>query len=691
MNQFSPPTTEAQNARRAAFYAQTRARLHEVIDDNGVGKIPQFNAPWREPVWILPALYTGPQPYIDLANKMVARYHDDFSPESGPKAGWGKNAKAFNIFQSNHFAHLLHRFGHLLTPAAKEVMTWQAQQTFKTTHGSTQPDFKYHGANDNMPTMATAGMIMAGEALGNQAAVQQGVWNLNQFRRLLSRSAWASEFNSSTYSACTLTASAQIASYARDPEIRKLARQIEHRIWAELLLHYHPGTLHQSGPQARAYAVDQSGHNHSVQALFWLVFGEEVTGRNVPESYFHPDGTEVVHFEGNYFQNIAEYCHFMDADFQVPAELADLIVKRKYPATLRGRSEVIGRADGWAGGMAAETQTCTYMEEDFSLGSLNGPWGDGGQCMSLYVTYKRTTPVKTWRDAATVFINYHMSDVKMGEMNRAADGKHAGERFIPSPGWFYTIQKNNVAAALATPNTKAASKPTTALKMKVIFPAHYGQITRSIIGHGAVRNGAAGESAEVVPVSVEAGEVFIHLQPLLPTNLPRQAAVRFVRENQYEILELVNYEGPERTFSPVELSRVLNGVVLTVKSKREFASLEAFHKQMSQALITDYYSHGHRFFLFQRADVEFDVVYTPYPFGAQTEGIDGRHVPRPLFESNQIDVEKLPFMTGPVARNQPAFPWDTLAIPPWKNPWIIGSRGLPGEENYERRKEDLNG
>lgn len=678
---------EAQHARRAAFYEQTRARLHEIVDENGVGKIPQFNAPWREPVWILPALYTGSETFIDLANEMVARYHDPLSPEAAK--GEIKDAKFFNIFQSNHFAHLLHRFGHLLTPGAREVMSWQARLTFDKFPGSTHPDFKYHGANDNMPTMATAGMIMAGEALSNPQAVRQGHWNLNQFRRLLSRSAWASEFNSSTYSACTLTALAQIASYSKTEEIRQLARQIEHRIWAELLLHYHPGIKHQAGPQARAYSVDQAGHNHSVQALFWMIFGEEVIGRNVLENYFNPDGTEVVHFQGSYFQNIAEYCHFMDADFQVPADLADLIVHRKYPATLRGRSEVIARADAGNGGAAAESQTCTYMEEDFSLGSLNGPWIGGEQSMNLYVTYKRQAQVKSWRAAATVFVNYHLGDVTMGELERSADGQHENERFITSLGWFYTIQKNNVAATLATPNVKHADKPVKSLKMKVVFPAHYGQIARSIIGKGPARPGATGESAEVVPVSVEAGEVFIHMQPLLPTNLPRRAALRLGRENHYEILELVNYEGPERTFSQGELAQVLNGVVLTVKSKQEFASLEAFHQVMSKALITDYLSHGHRFFLFQRDDVEFDVNYTPHPFGAQTEAIDGRHVPRPVFESNQIDVNKLPFMTGPVARNQPSFPWETLNIYYWKNQWIIGSRSLPGEENYARRQDNL--
>ncbi|MDD5198552.1 MAG: hypothetical protein PHC88_02010 [Terrimicrobiaceae bacterium] len=581
----------------------------------------------------------------------------------------------------------MHRFGGHLTPPAREVMTWQAEQACKTLRGSGQPDTKFHGANDNMPMMASLGLILAGEALGNERAIEQGIWNLNQFRRLLSRAAWASEFNSSTYSAVTLSSAAQIATYSRDAGIRQLARQIEHRLWAEILLHYHPGTFCQAGPQARAYSVDQAGHNHSVQALLWMVFGEESTGRNILDSYFNPDGTEVVHFEGTYFQNIAEYCHFMDADFQVPEELADLIVRRQYPARLRGRAEIMGRCEN----MAAEGQTCTYMEEDFSLGSLNGPWVDGSQTLSLFLTFKRIARPEAWRDAATAFLKYMADDVKMGAKDRSADGKYESDRFIRNLGWFYTIQKDNVVAVLATPNLKAAPSPTSALKLKVVFPAHYGRISRSVIGDGPVMDGAAGESAEVVPVSIEAGQVFVHLQPLLPTSLPRAAAVRFVRENEYEVLELINYEGPERAFSRTELARALNGLVMTVKAKKEFDSLEEFHTKMSRSLVTDYFSHEHRFFLFQREDVEFDVLYSPDPFGAQTEAIDGRHVPRPIFQSNQIDVERLPFMTGPVERNQAFFPWgDTLAMPPWPNAWMIGSRGLPGEGNYARRNDNPN-
>ena len=192
----------------------------------------------------------------------------------------------------------------------------------------------------------------------------------------------------------------------------------------------------------------------------------------------------------------------------------------------------------------------------------------------------------------------------------------------------------------------------------------------------------------MVPVSIETGEVFIHVQPLLPTNLPRKAALRFTTVDNYELLELVNYEGEERIFSLEEAGMILNGMVMTVASRSKYGSLEMFHKEMSDLMIRDYYAVKHRFFTFYRKDVTFEITYTPDPFGVQTEAIDGRNVPRPVFESNQLDVNELPFVSGPVPPPRPFFPWKTMEIDkyPGQNS-IIGSRGLADEAPYSKRSE----
>lgn len=724
----------SQKTRRDLWFATTRQNLGKLVNKDGTGKMPQFNAPWREPVWILPAIYTGKQEFIDLANRMVEQYAN--APSADYKDLGKRAGMEWNIFNSNTFSHCLHRFEKLLTPAARNVMEWHARETCKLVRGSRQPDYKFHGANDNMPMMGTCGMICAGEVLGIPEAIDHGLWNLQEVRRLLSRGAWMSEFNSSTYSAITLSGAAKLATYSHTPEVRELALEIEHRIWAEILLHYHPSTFMQAGPQCRAYAIDYAGHTHTLQVLLWMAFGDLV-GRDPFKSYFEPDGHEVMHFSGNPWQNIAEFCDALDTELHVREELARLVTKRQYPSILRGRSEDISRFDG----MAAPYHTETYMEEEFSLGTVNGPLCGGEQTATCYVTYKRKPEVKSFRDAATVYFKYLTNDTPAAALEKSVDGGFEGDKFISNQSWWYSMQKKNTALLLTTPNLKGLKeKPleTKSLRLSVAFPAHYGKITRSIIGENAAQDGAIGESTEVVPVSVETGEVFIHIQPLIPTSLPRKAAVRFstvkcdlgnqvsgVRcqektmktetqklneartsniesktENpdtrhptpavSYEILDLINYEGAQRVFGREQAALVLNGMVLTVEAKTKFESLEIFHRQMSDVTIRDYYAMQHRYLLFQRKDVEFEVAYTPDPFGVQTESIDGRTVSRPVFETNQIDVNKLPFMSGSVPQSRPFFPWQTMEIcwyPEYSS--IIGSRGLEGEKPYSHRQEDI--
>jgi len=628
-------------------------------------------------VWILPALYTGNAEDIELANNMVARFNAD-------------GGQRWNVFPSNVFAGLLAEYHDKLTPAAREVMTWHTEAAFDPNRGSAAPDLKFHGCNDNMPMMSTKALILGGEFLENKAAYAHGVWDLNEFRRLLSRSAWESEFNSSTYSPITLCNLAKIATRARDPQIREMAKNCEIRLWTELLLHWHPGSKLTGGPQCRAYAIDWAGHTHTAQALFWLVFGPEISGRDLLRSYFAPDGKEILHFAGDRMYSVAEFCDLMDCEYHLPEELAQLAAGRKYPALTRGRSECMSSIQNACG----EYHTCSYMEEDFSLGTVNIPLVSGDTSAQFYATYKRKPQVKDFRDGGVVFYRYVDNFQAVEQMASAENYQSVAENTVRSLAHVYPLQKNNVAMLLATPSERyLEAVPVKLLQLAVIFPAHYGQIKQSIIGNGTVQDGAFGTSESVVPVSVHTGEVFIHIYPLLPTALARREALRFRRFQNYEVLELVNYEGAERKFTAAELATIGNGFVFTIDSAAKYPSLEAFHKEKSAMRIVDYYLAGHRFVRIARKDVEFEVTYTPGNFGVQTHAIDGRAEPQPVFATNQLEVEKLPFMSGPVAPEPEDFVWgDNLTMDYDQSLyWNIGSRGLSGEVPYSRRAEKNEG
>ena len=434
--------------RRALFQKLARGRIGEVVNPDGSGKIPQFNPPWREVFWIAPALYCGGKADIALANRMIGRYF------SAPRA-WSNevpkmsDGRDFNIFLSTSCAALLREFAPLATPEAREILEFHTRLVFRTYAGAAQPDLKFHGCNDNMPMMATKGLLLGGEFLGDEAAQRHGLWNLNEFRRLLSRSAWASEFNSSTYSASTLCSLAKIGELSHSEEVRALARDCEARIWAEILLHFHPGTRRSAGPNCRSYAVDWAGHPHSLQVQLWMLFGAELSGYDIPADLFgaEPDPLQVVHFGGNYMQNIAEFCEFTSADYHVPEELVPLLRECAYPARTRGRSESMMRYDG----MAGEYHTENYMEQEFSLGTVDTPLCGGEQTAQLYATYKLRPDVRTYRDSASIFYRFFTSPVDLDRIGHSVDGNSHSEENSFHQGWSYVLQKRNTAILLNIP------------------------------------------------------------------------------------------------------------------------------------------------------------------------------------------------------------------------------------------------
>ena len=696
-------------ARRDAFYARVREAMFEWVNPDGsprgvhkvfAGASDGNIYPNREPFRSLPCLYTGEQRHIDLANAMVARYCKPPQPFRPPTYAEGEDMGLhFNIFQSNNAATVLHKYRHLMTPAAAAVLEYQTRLVFEHRPGSAQIDFSFHGCNDNMPAMSTAGLLLGGEAVGDERAIAHGLWKLKRFRRTLSRAAWASEYNSGTYSTLTLTAMAKIAAEAHTAEAREIALTIEERLWAEILLHWHPGSACQAGPSARSYAVDSCNHMHNLWALLWIAFGPRMIKRDLIKTHFAHDGIEVVHFDGYQPANIVEYVELFDTDLHVPVALAKLASKRKYPARLQGTVEQMSTPA--TGGGSGQCHTTTYMEESFSLGTIDAAFCGGEQTNSLYVTFKRKPKISSFRDAGVLFARYIANDEKHGGTSGAprfqGDKPAFGEAYVSSKGNLLTLQHDATAMLLAQAHCQPSQslyklgqkEGISSLKLSLVIPAHYGQ-TRAILVGDQTLTEFAWRSDRVQPVSLDLGEVYINIQPLVPTAYPRDCAMELVRENAYEAIHLINYRGPARAFTPTELARMLNGCVVTVRAASAYASFAAFHEAMGKVRIHDYWA-SLRYVVFQREDVELEMVTSIEPMTVQTAAINGRTPARPMIAASAIKVDRLPFVTGPVPRDEPFFPWTSLNIFYYNNSWGIGSRGLPGETPYTQLAGELPG
>lgn len=691
------------NRRRDLFYARAREAMFEWVNLDGTPR-PQHKVfagtsegnifPNREPFRSLPCLYTGEQRHIDLANAMVARYcHTPPPAEYRPPtyAPDEDRSLQFGIFQSNNAAAIYHKYRNLLSTEAARVLEYHTRLVFEQRPGSAQIDFSFHGANDNMPAMSTVGLILGGEALGNSQALAHGIWKLKRFRRTLSRNAWSSEYNSGTYSAITLVSMAKLASESHTLEVRELALQIEERLWAETLLHWHPGTLCQAGPSSRSYAVDSANHLHDQQALLWMAFGPEATSRDLVKTSFEHDGIEVIHFSGYQPSNIVEYVEMFDTELHVPGHLARLISERSYPSRLQGALELMSTPNN-AGG-CGRCHTTTYMEKSFSLGTVDSAFCGGEQTNSLYATYRRQAEVSSCRDSGVLFARYLANDPQHGLPDEQArffdNAKPAfGEAYVGSKGNMLTLQKDGTAMLLAQAHCRTdqalyklgQKEGISSLKLSLVMPAHYGRSGKVMVGDETVDNFSF-RSERIRPISIDTGDVYIHIDPLVPTNFERDCAMELVRENAYEAIHLYNYRGPARAFTTAELARMLNGCVVTLRAHADFANLEAFHKAMCEVRIHDYWAHL-RYVVFQRADIELEMVTSLEPMSVQTAAVDGRPPERPVMASTDVDAASLPFIGGAVPRDEAFFPWRTLNVHPYGNTWGVGARGLPGEEPY---------
>ncbi len=344
---MTSPDLAGQPLRRAAYLRTvrdyTRAYFSATGEWAGSGPAPEC----REWLWLVFAFLAGDRADVELASRLVTQ-----APESG------RPDFPFDVFSNNHAALLLAVHGAKFSaPARTRLETW-TRQTLQEKAGSRQAALQFHRYNDNQPAKATLGLILGGETLGDPAAVEHGLWNLHQLRRLLARHGVISEHNSPTYSPLTLTNLAEIAAYARSPEARALAGAGAARIWAELLAHYHAPTRSVAGPYSRAYATDSAGHLSAVHMLFWLVFGPAVMPDPTVELLRQPPRL-VVHHSGDVFFVLACFAFVAACQHEPPAELVAWAGRRHFPfnfsaTTERGEGGKLGAGPAaWPAGRVA--------------------------------------------------------------------------------------------------------------------------------------------------------------------------------------------------------------------------------------------------------------------------------------------------------------------------------------------------
>ncbi len=654
-------------------------------DADGGWRLPSKPAETRERFWLAFALYgVGDSAFADAVVRRgeTAWYRDH----------------AFNIFDTNIAVALLVTHRARMAPDVCAQLEALARGGFSCKPGNRQPDYQFHGFNDNMPAKATLGLILGGELLDEPAAVEYGLWNLRQLRAMLVRSGTNSEFNSPTYSPLTIHAMGEIAAHARHPEARALAAGIEERLWLDLAARYHPEIGVIAGPYARAYTCDTVAHGSVMTALLWFVLGDGVNPS--PMEYFRAPDDLVLHHRGDVPFNIVQQCWCAGGTFHVPPAAQALFRAKSYPFRAVATAE---EGDAGPDFPARPVRLESTLYPDFTLGTASTPMCGGEQTMSYFVTYKRRDPVTSFRDVGTVFNKIVLDDDVPGRLLTAEAMPDAGaelhpdkpaeavyantgeEEHLHSYANTITLHDGPTALVLTHPHLALGGAPDTGVGAKtlcrlselVIFPAHFGG-AEEILVDGVPRAEWDGPVPPGTWIACRRGQFYCAIRPLAYTRTLGQVAVTLERHNRYETIRFALYDGEPRRFTRAELRHVFSGFVAEHAGVGEYPSLAVFAAAVAEARVTDYFWNTRRVRYRRPAGVrpalEMEVSWSPGTHQPRIAAIDGRPVAWPAVAIDGIDPATLPFLNDPFTPVPAFFPWEDFSVEWGEWPYAIGER-----------------
>jgi hypothetical protein len=631
----------AQEKRRGELYAGYRALMASCIDEragwHGKDREPGF----REKVWHCFALLAGNEGEIALANsilRVVPLERCHFTPMSS--------------------LQLLLKHGERLAP---DVTSRLRTYVGKSLPLAADPRIHFTMYNDNFASLACFTLVVGGELLGDRNALVAGRAKLEGLKELFSRRGTVMEYGSPTYTPVNTHVLSELATYARDPSVRKTARGCELRMWAEIATHWHAETSRLAGPYSRAYWVDTVGHTHLVHALLYLVFGEAIFS-NPATDLFAPREKQVIHI-GRETLMLPNFAWLWSGTCRCPDRFARLLLNKRYPfevsctseslpSRIRGHRTCRDGSKAYFDGAPEYPgfwgPNAAYLTPDYALATGFSQYHDGALTETFHLTYRKRRPARGLADTGVAVARYIYNDKRPEQQNyyHVFDSIHGPEGFRDE-GRKWGLQHHSCALYAYRPKPFEAHR-VTSMKLAILLPAHFGQIEEVWIGAQRVA-GEREQSVEPCPVFVKDGPVYMAFIPLSLTNLGRTAAVRVESWENYRAVCFYNYEGPEKAFDLPAITLTLSGFIVHVGSTREYADFAGFMSYASSGAVSDELEESEsgttRWISYSHPAVDLRFALSPASEGILLATINGRPRPEPIFKASGIRQRWLPFLS----------------------------------------------
>jgi len=542
-------------------------------------------------------------------------------------------------------------------------------------------DLQHHGYNDNHVTLATASLVLGGELTGNQEAVEEGRANLLNFRDTFLRRGFMHETND-CYIPHTLYSTAAVAEFAKDDEIRQLARDCEARIWADWIGHWHPNLARKPGPSARDYTGGRL-NPLGLTTYLWCVFGDacgqpayppsDVFGDNVPlERHFALAACHGDRHDGH--RTLGYLARICAHGYHVPESLVPLLFEREYPHAIRGTHET-GHFDEGArkavpgpGGTtvlegvtlhdvvpfsAREIYTYQYQEADWAMGTASQRMIGGCPNNNWQIAYRKAAPLARTADQGLLFCAFTTNDkpvtgdwrFRMDPRDPSVFQQEGIEAWFDN-GRYAGLQHERTAIMLYRPRVYERHA-ITALSTSLVFPFCFGNTVEHVwFGDDEVKD-FSGESAEVRDIVIQDGPLYIGIRPL--PSRPQACAgprMRAVREKFWGLIHIDHYRGPALQLEEMDLCRIGGGLLCEVATAADFPDAAAFKAWFRTGQVLDDQMNFMRHVRYQRDGLNLGLRWDVWNDNIMWRMLNGREYPLPTFECTGLEPASLPWLSG---------------------------------------------
>ncbi len=429
------------------------------------------------------------------------------------------------------------RHGELLAPEVREKLRESIRMALINIR-----NIDVHYKYTNIVIKDIANTCLGGELLNDPVLAERGYEKLRGWMQFTDLSGGNYEYNSPYYTYVAVNVMSTLNQLVNDKDTRVRSAIVLGRMSVGAFLHVHTPTGRLAGPHGRAYHGQVTGGGEASWMKNWINRG------------------------------------------MVPTWVEGLI---EYPTWPDQVIETSGRDEG--------IFTSTYKTEDYSFGVASRNMFNqdivyiAWQSNVFTIHYKR--PEKT--QPGIVYTRYVLDDHWLGDFS---PGPGRGNRgLIPDVGHFQGVQDGNRAIGLYIPRYLGGMERHHSAKAVIAVPHWDPEADRTWIDGrlaGTLPQDAGPESVVVL----ESGEIMVGFMPFSLTDLGETTGGRPVRVREHEgnlMIELYNYDGPEKTFWELAWPGTFFqgypkcGFYAEIAGKEDYADGAAFTDAIRSGIVTD--------------------------------------------------------------------------------------------------------